>query len=58
MKNLILSGETNEGWNIESILEDENNKSIKDVVEKIEFYNIYEKRQEWYYNHAMSLNER
>ena len=59
MKALLISGGTLQqtSWNIEDILNDIP-QSTKDAKEKMEFQEQYLKRQEFYYNHAMSLNER
>lgn len=58
MKTLLLSGETLQEWNINDILETKVNQSNKDVIEKMEFQEIYNNRQEWYYNHRLALLEK
>jgi hypothetical protein len=58
MKTLLVSGNTLQEWNIDEILTSKVNQSNKDIIEKIELQEIYEKRQEWYFNHRMSLMER
>jgi hypothetical protein len=58
MKTLLVSGNTLQEWNIDEILTSKVNQSNKDIIEKIELQEIYENRQEWYFNHRMSLMER
>jgi hypothetical protein len=58
MKALVISGETLQEWNVEEILNDIP-QSTKDMAERLEFEERYViNRQEWYYNHALALNER
>ena len=60
MKALVISGETLQqtDWNVEDILNDIP-QSTKDMAESLEFEERYViNRQEWYYNHALALNER
>jgi dolichyl-phosphate-mannose--protein O-mannosyl transferase len=59
MKALVISGDTLQqtDWNVEDILNDIP-QTTKDMVERLEFQERYINRQEWYYNHALSLNER
>lgn len=58
MKTLLVSGNTLQEWNIDEILTSKVNQSNKDIIEKIELQEIYENRQESYFNHRMSLMER
>jgi dolichyl-phosphate-mannose--protein O-mannosyl transferase len=59
MKALLISGGTLQqtSWNIEDILNDIP-QSTKDVKERMEFQERYLNREEFYYNHAMTLTER
>jgi dolichyl-phosphate-mannose--protein O-mannosyl transferase len=59
MKALVISGDTLQqtDWNVEDILNDIP-QTTKDMVERLEFQERYINRQEWYYNHALALNER
>jgi dolichyl-phosphate-mannose--protein O-mannosyl transferase len=59
MKALIISGNTLQetNWNVEDILTDMP-QTTKDVKERMEFQEQYLKREEFYYNHAMALNEK
>lgn len=59
-KALVISGNTLQEveWNVEDILTNIPEQTTKDIIEKLEFLEQYKNRQEWYYNHAMALNER
>lgn len=57
MKALLISGDTLQEWNVNDILDKRVNQSNKDIIEKLEFQEIYNKRKEWYYNHRLALLE-
>lgn len=56
MKTLLISGETLQEWNVEEIFE-ERKQNNKDIIEKLEMREIYENRQQWYFNYRLSLLE-
>jgi len=54
MKNLLISGNTLQEWNIDDIIPVKD-LSNKQLLERIEIQEIYESRNNWYFSHRTEL---